>query len=1002
MNTNVFLISRAISSGNNSYNKEYPVKCDISSVEDLLEAVKYDHIPGSFKDATRGTENFLYTNCIVMDCDNDNDDSSTWVDINVIEEKFKNIKLAVISSRSHMKDKKNKSARPRFHVYFPLSKNIESASEVSNLKHDIAEYFPNFDKAALDASRFIYGNENAEVLYNALETGTFCIDQIKLNYEKKVYNIPVVNKVQENNFKPLPSYAVKKLLDYIDPDQYETWVTVGMGLFNSGYDYSIYNDWSAKSSKYNYKECKNKWNSFKNGENRSDKISIGTVIYYAKQNGYIEDTEDIEKYMYKPKAEYSFAATDILFPEYLNDIEEYMCFRSYLKNKYVSDINGNYYKLIPNSALWSTEEYYAVELYNEFYCYVKAQLQKLDETEEFTEKMKSEYKRFFNGMLNASKMNTLISKSLKNILISSNNGKMDYIQRDENGYQYQAPIACGNMIYDIETGKNRKIKEEDYCTYSINMAPTDDGKELFLEFLDKLSCGRRDWEKYLQLWCGGMLLGSKNMNPKLLIAYSKHGRAGKSTFWNLIQRILESKYSCNLPADILAKNFAGNKKNFYAQLEGKYLAVCPEFPRNTKLDDAALKILSSRDPISVERKFENPRDIETSHSCVLYTNHLPKLDDIVDGGVRRRMVIMPFDNYFEPGKNADDNISEKLYKESSGYILKWMLEGAREYLLKQDNNEDPLKAPECILKAGQVYEDENNPLFEFFKSKDFSISIDKSDRLLYNYIYEEYLNYCADEGKKTKFTKTGLKKKILELYGSNNNVYEKRISGATYLYGLVEGKNKEVQTDKAELILEKQKSDEENSKYKFMYENLVKENNDLKEKLENLSKGCTSQEVKFIYNDNMLLAEGTEEMKHYESTDSKEYKADFADSQKVLAELNKTNKYQMELENPYKVKEHTEAESPDEAADISYEEFKCNSALALRRNTMTEIKDSISNVLKNMKDDADIMKKSKADKFVYLDNAVRNNLSWYSQDNHKVEKQYLDEVLDQYKAKLGV
>lgn len=85
---------------------------------------------------------------------------------------------------------------------------------------------------------------------------------------------------------------IRAALDYIDPEDYEVWVKVGMAL-KEAMDvdgFTVWSDWSKRSTKCVPHELLSKWNSFKR-----EGVSLGTIFYYAKNNGYnkpeVVDTE---------------------------------------------------------------------------------------------------------------------------------------------------------------------------------------------------------------------------------------------------------------------------------------------------------------------------------------------------------------------------------------------------------------------------------------------------------------------------------------------------------------------------------------------------------------------------------------------------------------------------------------------------------------------------------------------------------------------------------------
>lgn len=64
----------------------YPNKVKITDDKSLLNAVQYDHVGAEFTNHTRSNSNFIKSNVIVMDIDNDKTDNpNEWI----TEEKIK-------------------------------------------------------------------------------------------------------------------------------------------------------------------------------------------------------------------------------------------------------------------------------------------------------------------------------------------------------------------------------------------------------------------------------------------------------------------------------------------------------------------------------------------------------------------------------------------------------------------------------------------------------------------------------------------------------------------------------------------------------------------------------------------------------------------------------------------------------------------------------------------------------------------------------------------------
>lgn len=74
-------------------------------------------------------------------------------------------------------------------------------------------------------------------------------------------------------------------LDYINADDYDTWIKVGMALKHEGLPLAIWEGWSRRSTKHVEGECSAKWKSF-NEDNAGQPVTGGTLLMMARQNGY--------------------------------------------------------------------------------------------------------------------------------------------------------------------------------------------------------------------------------------------------------------------------------------------------------------------------------------------------------------------------------------------------------------------------------------------------------------------------------------------------------------------------------------------------------------------------------------------------------------------------------------------------------------------------------------------------------------------------------------------
>ena len=139
------------------FNTFYPERRIISSAEDLTEAAQYDQVFATYEGNHRSKDNFICSDCLPLDCDNDHSDSeSDWKTAADVETAFPEVPFYLIYSRHHMKWKDKFSPRPRFHIIFPIDP-ITDAEAYRQLKEAVIARFPYFDTGAKDAARFFFG-----------------------------------------------------------------------------------------------------------------------------------------------------------------------------------------------------------------------------------------------------------------------------------------------------------------------------------------------------------------------------------------------------------------------------------------------------------------------------------------------------------------------------------------------------------------------------------------------------------------------------------------------------------------------------------------------------------------------------------------------------------------------------------------------------------------------------------------------------------------------------
>ena len=86
------------------------------------------------------------------------------------------------------------------------------------------------------------------------------------------------------SLRPRPKTKIETMLSHVEPDEYETWLRVGMALKSDLGDdgLNLWAGWSRQSDKFKYGECEKKWRGFDD----EGRISLGTLYYLACEGGY--------------------------------------------------------------------------------------------------------------------------------------------------------------------------------------------------------------------------------------------------------------------------------------------------------------------------------------------------------------------------------------------------------------------------------------------------------------------------------------------------------------------------------------------------------------------------------------------------------------------------------------------------------------------------------------------------------------------------------------------
>ena len=110
-------------------NCRYPRKVSVGDSASLASAVSRDYVAVEYRQSYRSNGNFLRTDCLALDCDNDHsEDPAQWMTPEIILRLLPDVTAGFHFSRHHLLEKDGKPARPRFHCFFLIDEMTDAAA----------------------------------------------------------------------------------------------------------------------------------------------------------------------------------------------------------------------------------------------------------------------------------------------------------------------------------------------------------------------------------------------------------------------------------------------------------------------------------------------------------------------------------------------------------------------------------------------------------------------------------------------------------------------------------------------------------------------------------------------------------------------------------------------------------------------------------------------------------------------------------------------------------
>lgn len=716
-----FTLSIADCTGN-AANCLYPHDQEISTPEELAVAIMKDQVFARYKGSYRNIANFLESDVIPMDCDNDHSDNpEDWLTAEKLEEIFADVDHVIFPSRHHMRPKNGKAARPKYHILFPIAPCTDAAMYAA-VKGALQAKYDFFDDNALDAARFFFGSdcEAEDIVWHE---GFLTIDET----------------LDESDFQERETEASGSMGGAILAGSRNNTLSrfAGRVLKRHGITDKAYQLFRQRAD-----QCDPPL-----GEAELNRIWSSAIKFTHRvqsQDGYIPPDEYNDEFgggSLKPEAYSDIGQAKVLSREYGGELK-YTKATDFLRH------DGICWREEPQLALGAAEEFSDLQLQDAQDAVTNARdalvAAGIPETvvkgggKELEKSVPSGKMGLLLALMGAQTYLKFVMKyrNYKNIMNALNAARpmlaMYISDFDKDPNMLNTPLGT----YDLAkgTGGMHLHNAEDYITKVTNYAPGDEGADIWKDAIELFFCGDAELISYVQMMVGMAAVG-KVYQEHMIIAYGG-GANGKSTFWNAIFRVLGS-YAGKISAEALTMNCKRNVKPEMAELKGKRLIIASELEEGTRLNTAIVKQLCFTDEIEAEKKYKDPFYFVPSHTLVLYTNHLPKVG-ANDDGIWRRLIVIPFSAKIT-GKSDIKNYADYLVDKAGPAIMKWIVEGAE----KAIGTHFQTDLPQAVRDAIDHYRDSNDWLGQFLEEH---CDLDPSYEEKSSELYQAYRIACMQSG----------------------------------------------------------------------------------------------------------------------------------------------------------------------------------------------------------------------------------------------------------------
>lgn len=329
-------------------------------------------------------------------------------------------------------------------------------------------------------------------------------------------------------------------------------------------------------------------------------------------------------------------------------------------------------------------------------------------------------------------------------------------------------IVLSNGLYNIKT---KQLEDFTPSYVAVNRIVTAYKPQAYSKVVDdvieRITCNNKHLMALLEEVVGYALY-RKNFLGKAFILTGQ-GANGKSTFLEMINSMIGEENISSLSIQELGKQFKT------AELDGKLINIGDDIPSKYVDDNSIFKKLVTGEPITVERKGQDPYTFRNYAKLYFSANEMPKINDS-SYGLMRRLVIIPFHaNFKKDGGHYDPFILDKLKtRESLEYFLQLAIKGLHRVL---ENH--AFTHVEEVAQEAREFELNNNPIIQF-------INESKIENEAVPDVFKAYQVWALENGYDDKYmTKNKLSKAIKQHGFTTKKVHHAEKNGTITVFSKI-------------------------------------------------------------------------------------------------------------------------------------------------------------------------------------------------------------------------